>query len=96
MILSEVSQAVFTRRRAKCRLNAVTTRTGVGSYSMWINRSVETVYDVTGSFSTSKNIRDFQALNAKLRKATISFVMSVRLYVRMEQIGSHWTDIYEI
>ena len=37
---------------------------------------------------------------AKLRKATISFVMSVRpsvrLSVRMEQLGSHWTDFYEI
>jgi len=29
---------------------------------------------------------------AKLRKATISFVMSVR----MEQLGSHWTDFHEI
>ena len=29
------------------------------------------------------------------RKATISFVVSVRLSVRMEQIGSHWKDFYE-
>jgi len=29
---------------------------------------------------------------AKLRKATISFGMSVR----MEQLGSHWTDFHEI
>ena len=28
----------------------------------------------------------------KLRKATFSFVMSVRPSVRMEQLGSHWTD----
>jgi hypothetical protein len=33
---------------------------------------------------------------AKLRKATISCVMSVRLSVRMEQLGSHWTDFHEI
>ena len=32
---------------------------------------------------------------AKLRKATTSFVMSVRLSVRKEQLGSHWTDFYE-
>ena len=48
----------------------------------------------------------------KLRKATISFVMSVGLYiclsvcllvtlsvrpsVRTEQLGSHWTDFHEI
>jgi hypothetical protein len=25
-----------------------------------------------------------------------SFVMSVRLPVRMEQLGSHWTDFHEI
>jgi len=32
----------------------------------------------------------------KLRKATISFVMYVRLSVRMEQLGSYRTDFYEI
>ena len=31
----------------------------------------------------------------KLRKATISFVMSVRPSVRMEQLDSHWTDFDE-
>jgi len=29
-------------------------------------------------------------------KATISFVLSLRLSVRMEQLGSHWTDFHEI
>jgi len=33
---------------------------------------------------------------AKLRKAALNFVMSVRLSVRMEQLGSHWTDFHEI
>jgi hypothetical protein len=33
---------------------------------------------------------------AKLRNVTISFVMSVCPSVRMEQLGSHWTDIHEI
>ena len=32
----------------------------------------------------------------KLRKANISFVMSVCPTVRMEQLGSHWTDFREI
>jgi hypothetical protein len=32
---------------------------------------------------------------AKLRKTTISFIMSVRPPVRMEQIGSHWTNFHE-
>jgi hypothetical protein len=31
-----------------------------------------------------------------LREETITFVMSVRLSVLMEQLGSHWTDFYEI
>ena len=33
---------------------------------------------------------------AKLRKAAISFVVSVRPSVRMEQFGFHWRDFYEI
>ena len=32
----------------------------------------------------------------KLRKTTISFVMSVRPSVNMEQLGSHWKDFHEI
>jgi hypothetical protein len=28
----------------------------------------------------------------KLRKATISFVMTVRPSIRMAQLGSHWED----
>jgi hypothetical protein len=36
----------------------------------------------------------------KLQKATISFIMSVcpsvHLSIHMEQLGSHWTDIYKI
>jgi hypothetical protein len=31
-----------------------------------------------------------------LRKASIGFVVSVRQYVRLEQLGSHWTDFHEI
>jgi len=33
---------------------------------------------------------------AKFRKATIIFVMSVRVSVRMELLGSHWMDFHEI
>jgi len=33
---------------------------------------------------------------AKLRKATINIVMSVRLSVRIEQLGSHRTDFNDI
>ena len=40
--------------------------------------------------------RAFLGTFAKLRKATISFLVSVVLFVRMEQLGSHWTDFGEI
>jgi len=33
---------------------------------------------------------------AKLRKATISSVLSYRLPVRMQQLGSHWTNFHGI
>ena len=33
---------------------------------------------------------------ARLRKATIGFVMTVCLSVRVEQLGSNWTDFHEI
>ena len=33
---------------------------------------------------------------AELRKATVSFVMSVCPSVRLEHLGSHWTDFHEI
>jgi hypothetical protein len=32
----------------------------------------------------------------KLRKATISFVMSVRSFVCMKQLGIHWTEFLEV
>jgi hypothetical protein len=38
----------------------------------------------------------FLGVITELQKVTISFFMSVRLSVRMEQFGSHWTDFYEI
>jgi len=41
---------------------------------------------------------DFSLLGAfaKLRKATISFVLSVCPSVHMEQLGSYWADFHEI
>jgi hypothetical protein len=51
----------------------------------------------TNVWSSCKAIgisKQFSDAFAKLRKATISFVMIVRLSIRMEQIGSHETDFY--
>jgi hypothetical protein len=39
---------------------------------------------------------NFQSRSQKLRKATISFVMSVLLSIRMEQLGSHSKNFHEI
>jgi hypothetical protein len=44
---------------------------------------------------TGKNSPTLSVL-PKLWKATISFVMSVCSSARMEQLGSNWTDFYEI
>ena len=42
------------------------------------------------------NLILFLGALAKLLKETISFVMSVCLSIRMEQLDSHWTDFDEI
>ena len=44
---------------------------------------------------TSNNTRPFLRALQKLRKATISLVMFVRLSVFMEQLGFHGTDFHE-
>ena len=41
-------------------------------------------------------IVSFLGTFGKLRKAIISFVMSVRLSGRTEQLGSQWKDFHEI
>ena len=42
----------------------------------------------------------FLGASAKLRTATIGFVISVRQsvrpFIRLQKFGSHWKDIYEI
>jgi hypothetical protein len=44
----------------------------------------------------NSEISIFLGAYAKLQKATISFVISAYPSVRMEQLGSNWTDLYEI
>jgi len=38
----------------------------------------------------------FLGIFAELRKATISFIMSIYLSIHLEVLGSHWTDFHEI
>jgi hypothetical protein len=42
------------------------------------------------------SVRPFLGAFAKLRKATIIFVMSIPLTVCMEQLCTHWTHFHEI
>jgi len=44
--------------------------------------------------SRRPRLSQFLGALAKLRKGTVSFLMSP--FVSMEQIGSHWTDFHEI
>ena len=55
---------------------------GAYVYRMWCHKPTANYLEWLGAF-------------AKLRKATISFVMSVCLSVRTEQIGSHWKNCHE-
>jgi len=46
-------------------------------------------------YTQRRKADQFLGAFAKLRKATISFFMSVRLSVLMEQLGFHWTGFHE-
>ena len=89
MFFSEVSQAVFARP-GKCRLKGVTTKNGDESCSKTKNRRREFMMQQV-DFKHGK-YKGFLGPIEKLRKATITFVMSVR----MEQLGRYWTDLHEI
>jgi hypothetical protein len=70
--------------------------------ALWLK--FETFVNITfsitaGTILQAYSITQFLGAFVKLRKATISFVMSVRLSIRpsvhMEQLGSHWTVFHE-
>jgi len=44
----------------------------------------------------STTLLDILGVFAKLRKITISFVMSVLISVHLEKLGSYWTDFHDI
>jgi len=68
--------------------------------------TVDVTAAVTTCFSNTVSVFNFGAewvvnvkflgVFAKLRKSSISFVMPVRLSVRMEQLAYYWTDFHEI
>jgi hypothetical protein len=59
------------------------------------NRHVTNIYLQTGLISSLKFSYTFLDTFAKLLKATIRLVINVLLFVRMEQLASHWTDFHE-
>jgi hypothetical protein len=68
-----------------------------------MNRQVQTdMYVITVKQSgceracMSSYFIEFVGEFAKFKKSTTSFVMSACLSVRMEQLGSQWTDFHEI
>jgi hypothetical protein len=67
------------------------------SKCIWYKTRKVTIY---GALYTIKLLVPFIGAFAKLPRATTSFIMSVlpsvRPSVRMEQLGSHWTDFHEI
>jgi hypothetical protein len=54
------------------------------------------VRSTTGHRKLVEKLLFFLGAFAKLRKMTISFFMSVRLFVRIKQLGTHWKDFLEI
>jgi hypothetical protein len=72
--------------------NSVLTRSIFVTHTRYIVVVVHTV-TTTGKY---KVVLLFFYAFAKLRKATISLVMSVCPSVRMEQLDFHWTDYNEI
>jgi len=76
---------IWLNLNLKCRL----------SIECHINNSVvqNYIFPLQGSLRFDENV--FLSAFTKFRKATINFVMSVRPYVRMGQLGSQWTDFYE-
>jgi hypothetical protein len=51
---------------------------------------------MTKIYDFEKFLGAFAKLQKKKKKANISFVMSVRPSIRMEQLGIHWMDFHEI
>jgi len=52
-------------------------------------------YDLT-TFASPLHAHPFISAFAKLRQATTYYLRHVRPSVRMEKLGSHWTDFNEI
>jgi hypothetical protein len=69
---------------------------GMTSYFIIIHRLVQSItINICPVLKSRRQFSECPLLGglAKLRKATISFVMSVCLSAHMEELRSHWTDL---
>jgi hypothetical protein len=82
-----VKQNIAKNHRAPCtgRSNSTVPAKHIASYRLCLT--------LVSSYVTRDTA--FLVAFGKLRKATTSCVMSVLLSVRMEQLGSNWTDFHE-
>jgi len=72
-----------------CNVNIY--RTGVLCQSQVTYGLGQTVSKICGH-----RISHFSSVSQSRDKATISFFMSLYLSVRLEHLGSHWTDFHEM
>ena len=70
--------------------------TGRTMDEQWIQKDLEAYYSDSCVKEEGKSRMSFLGEFPLLRKATSSFVMSVRLSTRMESLDSHWTDLHEM
>ena len=71
----------------------------IGINYIMLFREIIPVYSVNYTERIQKlcgHNAEFLGTFEKLRKTTISFVMSVHPLVSMKQLGSHWSDFHEI
>jgi hypothetical protein len=55
---------------------------------------VRNILSKSGWSISAYELQAFLSAFAESRKAAINFIVSVRLSVRMEQLGSHWLDFH--
>jgi hypothetical protein len=85
--LRPTSWAVIRRSITQTRFSCFETRRLIRMFSKICRAQIQ---------STHFHMIPFLGAFAKLRKTTISFVMSVPLSVRVERLRCNWTDFHEI
>ena len=77
-------------------LTAAKTVHSIHSRKRTTRHCIEFIYATSWSSCSNWYLPILVGAFTKLRKATMSFIVSVRPSIRMEQLGSHWTGFHEI